>query len=102
MSIIIFLAFILLFIGIFGLCLSINHLKQVICLNLMQSGIIILFITLGYRIHASIPINTSQINIHKLNDPLPAVLMLTAIVVSFCVTCLAYALIKKINDNKLS
>ena len=73
-----------------------NLIKKLIGLNMFQSGIFILFIALG-NIHNALPPLLSTTSTFYAN-PLPQVLILTAIVVSVSVTALGLILILRIHD----
>lgn len=59
-------------------------------LNIMNSGVVLFFISLGYRRGATAPIMEKGIG--EVVDPLPQALMLTTIVIGICVTALALTL----------
>ncbi|MDA7845384.1 cation:proton antiporter subunit C [Rickettsiales bacterium] len=88
----------LLSIGFYGLIASTNLVKKLISLSVMQTSIILLYITLGYRgPNAVIPVAKGTSLIYT--NPLPQVLMLTAIVVGLTVTTVGLALIIKLNKR---
>ena len=73
--------------GIYGLCNSKNLIKSVVCLNMSQAGIILLFLSIVHSKGDSIPIVGSAAA--SFVDPLPQALMITAIVIGASVTSLA-------------
>ena len=86
-----------------------DRVKKVIALSSLQSSLILLFLTLGYIKNSRIPVLQDghlkvyyEHNAHKehdddiYTDPVPSVLMLTAIVVGFCISSLGYVFAKKI------
>ncbi|MDR0484444.1 MAG: cation:proton antiporter subunit C [Alphaproteobacteria bacterium] len=87
-------------IGIYILMIEKNLIKKVIGMNLMQGGIILFFVAIS-KIRGGIPpiydIEKNQEVIYS--NPLPHVLMLTAIVVGVAVTAVACALIYIIYKN---
>ena len=80
-------------VGLYGLIAS-NHLfKKLASLAIMQTAVILLYISIGYvGSDANIPIYKEGTNAIYTN-PLPQVLMLTAIVVGLAVTAVGYTLI---------
>lgn len=73
--------------GLYGLCTSKNLIKSVLCLNISQAGIILLFLKTVHSKSDSIPIVGSMVG--PFADPLPQALMITAIVIGASVTSLA-------------
>jgi multicomponent Na+:H+ antiporter subunit C len=89
---------ILLMIGLYALIAKKNLIKKVIGLNIIQTAIILFFITIGAKKGATIPIlwNSLEHNLHQTAqyiNALPHVLMLTAIVVGVGTTGVALSLI---------
>lgn len=86
--------------GIFVMIAARNLLRKVIGMSIMQTGVILFFISLAFKDGARIPIlsDTTQQAIdpqHYIN-PLPHALMLTAIVVGVSLLGVALVLIVKI------
>ena len=85
-----------------------NDVKKVIALSIIQSSLIALFLSVGYVENSLPPIIQEGTNNVVYTDPVPSVLMLTAIVVGFCISALGYAFLIKIkqmqnnnqNDNE--
>jgi multicomponent Na+:H+ antiporter subunit C len=82
-------------IGLFVLVDDENLVKKVLGLNVFQTGVFLFFITLGFRRDAVPPIVSSGGGPYA--NPLPQVLMLTAIVVGVSVTAVALALVVRIH-----
>ena len=84
-------------IGLFIIIRESNLIKKVIGLNIFQSSVFIFYILIS-KVEGGVPpiINADQ-SIYS--NPLPHVLILTAIVVSIATTSLALALIIKIKDK---
>lgn len=77
------LALILFAIGVYGMIACGNYLKKLMCMNMMQVGIIFFFLTFGQKEGATLPIAMGEISSADMYiNPLPHALMLTAIVVS--------------------
>lgn len=87
MIIIIFIT-LLLATAIIGLGLSQNIIKSIMFLNLLQSGVILLFISFNYHENLTAPIILNESS-RNLADPLPLALMITAIVIGASITSLA-------------
>ncbi len=88
------LSFIIILIGIYGICTSKHIIKSIVCFNLIQTGTILLFLNLGYSEEGHIPIIGEQIE--KIVDPIPQALMITTIVIGSTITALALILSIKI------
>lgn len=73
-----------------------NLVKKVIGINIMETSIFLFFISVGNAHGGIAPIFDPQYPDALYINPLPSVLMLTGIVVSFSVTAFALALIVKL------
>jgi len=81
-------------IGLYGALVKKSLLKVVIGLSIMEAGVNLLFIALGYLKNGTAPIfspgyDSSQVMV----DPIPQALVLTAIVIGFGVTAVALSLV---------
>lgn len=74
-------------VAVFGMAVSSNIIKSIICFNIVQAALILLFILLAADTGTQIPIITDQVK--DMVDPLPQALMITAIVISASITALA-------------
>lgn len=74
-------------IGIYGLLARRNIIKTIISLGIIQSAIILFFVTINYK-SGSIPPIGQNID-QATSDPLPQALMLTAIVIGIAVTAVS-------------
>jgi multicomponent Na+:H+ antiporter subunit C len=74
-----------------------NLIKKIIGLSLFQTSIFFLYITMGKVTGGSAPIFTDGVEVYS--NPLPHVLILTAIVVGVATTAVALALIVRIHEN---
>ena len=95
------LAYIIILIGFYGVIASRNLIKQAIALGLFQTGVFLFFVTMGvYRSPEGIPgvppVWTDAAKTGPFDNPLPHVLMLTAIVVSVSTLAVAVAIIVNI------
>ncbi len=94
----------LIILGIWAALFKRNLLKILICLDIMDSGVNLFLITLGYRsaIHGKIPtapIYTGYEAGMRMVGPLPQALVLTAIVIGVSVLALAVAILIRIYDH---
>lgn len=72
---------------LFGLGISRNIIKTIMLLNLLQTGVILLFISYRYEPNQIAPILGS--GFANMTDPVPQALMITAIVIGASITALA-------------
>jgi multicomponent Na+:H+ antiporter subunit C len=91
-------AIILMMLGLYGILTQRNIIKIIISLNILEIGLNIFIISVGFVEGGVAPIFTSQNNLNSLVfvDPLPQALVLTAIVIGVGTTALGLALAKKI------
>ena len=73
-----------------------NLVKKIVGLNIFQASVFILFISMGKVEGGTAPIVAEGITLYS--NPLPHVLILTAIVVGVATTALALALVVRINE----
>lgn len=99
-----FVYIILMLLGMYGIFIKNNYMKKIIGLNILQTAIILFFISIGAKKDATIPIlelhnghsaHEAVQAVHYIN-PLPHVLMLTAIVVAVATLGVALAMAIKI------
>ncbi len=93
----------LVMIGLYGIIIKNNIMKKVIGLSILQTAVILFFVSIGAKRDATIPIidhtNASihtEISATHFINPLPHVLMLTAIVVAVATLGVALSMIIKI------
>ena len=93
---------VLMMIGFYAMIGKRNLLKKLIGMNIFQTSIILFFVSTGVKKGGSIPIVdkyaglAGNIDASKIDNPLPHVLMLTAIVVGVSVTGVALAVLQRI------
>ena len=94
---------VLLMIGLYAVIAKKNLVKKVIGMNILQTAVILFFISVGVKKDATLPIieHGSAAENHALQaadymNPLPHVLMLTAIVVAVATLGVALALVIKL------
>jgi multicomponent Na+:H+ antiporter subunit C len=91
------IVFILMMIGLFIVIGRKNLLKKIVGLTIFQTSVFLLYITFGKITGGTAPILT-EISSTIYSNPLPHVLILTAIVVGVATTALALALVVRINS----
>ena len=93
------LVMILFFLGVYGMVLSKNYMKQLMAMNVMQVAVIYFYLCFAQKDGAMIPIqNGITTDPSMYINPLPHGLMLTAIVVSLGTTGVAIALLMRIKE----
>ncbi|MCD4722314.1 MAG: cation:proton antiporter subunit C [Desulfobacula sp.] len=93
---------ILMMIGLYAMVAKNNLIKKLVGMNIFQTAIILFYVSIGYKMDATIPIiqnahgghggDAAVIHAADYINPLPHVLMLTAIVVSVATFGVAMAL----------
>ena len=73
-----------------------NLIKKIIGLNIFQVSVIMFYVSMGKVRGGTAPIEAAGFEVYS--NPLPHVLMLTAIVVGVATTSLALALVVRINE----
>ena len=86
----------LMMVGFYIVIAQPNLVKKVVGLNIFQTSVFILYISMGKILGGTAPIVAEGIRVYS--NPLPHVLILTAIVVGVATTALAAALIVRINE----
>ena len=74
-----------------------NLVKKIVGLNVVQVSVFLLYITMGKVSDGTAPILADGIDVYS--NPLPHVLILTAIVVGVATTSLGLALVIRINEE---
>ena len=87
---------ILMMIGLYIVIAHGNLVKKIIGINVFQVSVFLLYITIGKVAGGSAPILDQGIEVYS--NPLPHVLILTAIVVSVATTALGLALVVRIRN----
>ncbi len=98
-----FVYIILMMLGLYGIFMKNNYMKKIIGLNILQTAIILFFISMGAKNNATIPIlvhgHGQAVKAAHYMNPLPHVLMLTAIVVAVATLGVALAMVIKIYQD---
>ena len=84
----------LMMIGFYAMIAKENLVKKVLGMNIFQTGVILLYVSISKVSGGTVPIIWDKSQVY--DNPLPHVLMLTAIVVSVSTTAVALALIIRI------
>lgn len=83
--------------GLYVVLASSNLVKKVVGLNIFQTSVFILYISIGNLSGGTAPIYVEGVVNYA--NPLPHVLILTAIVVGIATTAVALALVVRINEE---
>jgi multicomponent Na+:H+ antiporter subunit C len=87
---------VLMMIGFYIVIVQGNLIKKLIGLNIFQTSVFIFYISVGKVADGSAPILAEGVNVYS--NPLPHVLILTAIVVGIATMALALALVIRIKN----
>ena len=97
------LCFLLIAIGLYGILVKRNTVKIIISLMIMEHGVHLLFILIGYRNDGGPPILEPASTVSKFTlssvDPLPQALVLTSIVIGLGVLALLVALAVRLYER---
>jgi len=93
---------ILILIGLFGVLTRKNLIKIVISIGIMDTGVNLLLVSLGYINNGLAPVLTAANSSNNLNyvDPIPQALVLTAIVIGVAILALGLSIVIKIYENQ--
>ena len=94
-------AFFLLGLGLYTIVTKYNLVKTVIGLSIMDYGVNLLIVSIGFNPGGTAPIFTfSELNPSSFFvDPIPQALTLTSIVIGACVTAMSLSLVMKIYEQ---
>ena len=87
---------VLMMVGLYIVMANANLIKKIIGLSVFQSAVFILYISMGKADGGSAPIFSEAVQVYS--NPLPHVLILTAIVVGVAITAVALALAVRIHQ----
>ena len=90
-------AVIIMMIGLYMVISHTNLVKKIAGLNIFQTAVFLVYISMGVVDGGTVPIAAE--GFERYSNPLPQVLMLTAIVVGVATTALAFALIVRIKEE---
>ncbi|ACZ49114.1 putative monovalent cation/H+ antiporter [Anaplasma centrale str. Israel] len=89
-------AALLMAVGLFTVVVTGNRVKKLMGLGIFQSSVLLFYISLGYVRGARVPILAVQGGETLYSNPLPSVLMLTAIVVGVATMAVGLAMVMRI------
>ena len=89
---------VLLMIGFYAVIAKLNLIKKLIGLSLFQAAVFLLYITMGKVDNATAPIFSGSTE-GLFSNPLPQVLILTAIVVGISTTALGLGIVVRIKEE---
>jgi multicomponent Na+:H+ antiporter subunit C len=90
---------VLLMIGFYAVVAKVNLVKKLIGLSLFQAAVFLLYITMGKVTGGTAPILQDGMVNPVFSNPLPQVLILTAIVVGISTTALALGIVVRIKEE---
>ena len=93
-----YLVIALMMIGFYAVIARGNRVKKIVGLNIFQTSVFMLYISMGKVANGTAPILTGEPST-VYSNPLPHVLILTAIVVGVSTTAVGYALIIRIQES---
>ena len=94
-------SFFLIILGMYTIVVKYNLVKTVIGMCIMDYGVNLLIITIGFNPGGTAPIFTEgELNAASyFVDPIPQALTLTSIVIGACVTAMTLALVMKLEES---
>jgi len=90
---------VLLMIGFYAVVAKVNLIKKLIGLSLFQSAVFLLYITMSKVTGGTAPILQEAMTDPVFSNPLPQVLILTAIVVGISTTALGLGIVVRIKEE---
>ena len=90
---------VLLMIGFYVVIAKLNLIKKLIGLSLFQSAVFLLYITMGKVDGGTAPILQAEVAQQTFSNPLPQVLILTAIVVGISTMALGLGVVVRIKEE---
>ncbi len=91
------IAILLMMIGLYTVVARGNLVKKIVGLNIFQTSVFLLYISMGKVTGGTAPILDDRFTVYS--NPLPHVLILTAIVVGVATTALGLALVVRIRES---
>ena len=90
---------VLLMIGFYAVIAKLNLIKKLLGLSLFQSAVFLLYITMGKVDGGTEPIFHAELSHQVFSNPLPQVLILTAIVVGISTMALGLGIVVRIKEE---
>ena len=98
------IGFSLMIVGLWGMLTQKNLFKIIIGFSIIDTGIHLLIVSIGYLRGRTAPIIDSAVDkataVQKVIDPIPSALVLTAIVIGLAVTALMLVYVVQMNKKK--
>lgn len=94
-----YIAFVIIGIGLYGIVSNKNLFRQLISLSLIDTGVNIFIISLGYLKGMEAPIYSAITPLANFVDPLPQALVLTAIVISVGILAIGSMLLIHLHEE---
>ena len=89
----------LLAIGLYAVSVSSNFVKKLLGMTIFQAAVFLLFISMTKIDGGTAPIIDSELPVQLYSNPLPQVLILTAIVVGIATVALGLAIVVRIREE---
>ena len=89
------ISIVLMVMGLYIAIANRNFVRKLIGLNVFQTSILLFYISMGYVYNSVAPILTDKATLYT--NPLPSVLMLTAIVVGVAILAVGLSIVVRIN-----
>lgn len=87
----------LMLIGVYGLLTNRHMIKMIVSINVLEVGLNLFIIAVGYSDNKIVPIITNQsVGATNYSDPLPQALVLTAIVIGVGTTAILLSVARKL------
>ena len=98
------LGFLLILIGLWGVLTRKNILKMILAFSVLDTGVHVVMVTIGYMQGRTAPILNQEVTdaLHRVIDPIPSALVLTAIVIGVAVTALMLSYAVQLYQKKHS
>lgn len=104
MTLISILGFLLVIIGLWGMLTRKNMIRIILGFSIMDTGIHLIIVSLGYIKGKTAPIFDSDLSpanaVNGIVDPIPSALVLTAIVIGLAVTALMLVYVVRMHQQK--
>ncbi len=94
-----FIYIVLMMLGLYAVLAKGNLVKKVIGLNILQTAVFLFYLSIGRTKDGTVPVVWADNPDAIYENPLPHVLMLTAIVVGVSITAVALALIVRMKES---
>jgi multisubunit Na+/H+ antiporter MnhC subunit len=103
-TIILATGFLLILIGLWGVLSRKNMLKMILGFSLLDTGVHIIMVVIGYMKGRTAPILDAAVTdaANTVVDPIPSALVLTAIVIGVAITALMLSYVVQLYKNKAS